>query len=151
METIFQASLWPLVRHPPPPPRAFLAAETPSHQLPLRLTGDSQHFKWGGGVLYPTGPQQDTDHMHWQLTQQTEHPMADTGWLHYHPGMLPYRERFRFTKEGTTQTSGRIAQNGSKAGQIAGGELRRMEGYLGKIPCIKESLYPHEKIILPPL
>ena len=31
--------------------------------------------------------------------------MADPDWLHYHPGMLPYQERIRFTKEGTTRTS----------------------------------------------
>ena len=45
------------------------------------------------------------------------------------------------------QTSGQITQIGSKASQITRGELRQTEGYLGKIPCIKESLYPHEKII----
>ena len=61
--------------------------------------------------------------------------------------MLPYWERTRLTKEGTTQTAGQITQIGSKASQIAGGELRRMEDYLGKIPCMKESLYPHKKII----
>ena len=51
-----------------PPPWSSSSAETPSHWLPLRLTGDSQHFKWGGGVLYPTGLWQDTDHMRKQLT-----------------------------------------------------------------------------------
>ena len=45
------------------------------------------------------------------------------------------------------QTAGQITQIGSKASQIAGGELRGMEDYLGKIPCIKESLYPRQKII----
>ena len=48
----------------PAPPGAALAAEASSHRLPRRLTGDSQHFKWGGGVLYPAGLPQDTDHMH---------------------------------------------------------------------------------------
>ena len=67
--------------------------------------------------------------------------------LHYHLGMLPYQERTRLTKEGTTRIARQITQIGSKTGQIAEGELRRMEDYLGKIPCIKESLYPHKKII----
>ena len=53
-------------------------------------------------------------------------------------------ERIRFTKEGTTRTSRQITQIGSKTGQITGGELR-MEGYLGKIPYIKESLYSRER------
>ena len=44
-------------------------------------------------------------------------------------------------------TAGQITQIGSKAGQITGGELRWMEDYLGKIQCIKESLYPRKKII----
>ena len=61
--------------------------------------------------------------------------------------MLPYQERTRLTEEGTTQTAGQITQIGSKAGQIAEGELRWMEDYLGKIPCIKESLYPRKRII----
>ena len=74
-------------------------------------------------------------------------PLHSIHWLHYHLGMLPYWERIRFTKEGTTWISGWSTQIGSKAGQIAGEELRQMEGYLGKIPCIKESLYPCEKII----
>ena len=62
--------------------------------------------------------------------------------LHCLLGMLPYQERARFTKGGTTRTGGWITPIGRKAGQITGGELRRTEGYLGKIPCIKESLYP---------
>ena len=58
--------------------------------------------------------------------------MTDPNQLHYHLGMLPYRERSRLTKEGTTWTSGRIAQIGSKAGQISIGELGWTEGYLEK-------------------
>ena len=46
--------------------------------------------------------------------------------------MLPYRERTRLTEEGTTRTAGQITQIGSKASQIARGELRWMEDYLGK-------------------
>ena len=77
--------------------------------------------------------------------------MAGLDRLHHRPGMLPYQERTRFTKEGTMRTSIWITQFGSRASQITGGGLSRTEGYLGKIPCIKESLYPREKIILPPL
>ena len=67
--------------------------------------------------------------------------------LHYHLGMLPFRERIRSTKEGTTRTARQITQIGSKAGQITRGELRRTKGYLGKIPCIKESLYLRKRTI----
>ena len=74
-------------------------------------------------------------------------PPHSIHWLHYHLGMLPFRERIRSTKEGTTWTAGWITQIGSKTGQIAGGELRRTKGYLGKIPCIKESLYLHKRTI----
>ena len=67
--------------------------------------------------------------------------------LHYHLGMLLFRERIRSTKEGTMQTAGWITEIESKAGQIAGGELRQTKGYLGKIPCIKESLYLRKRRI----
>ena len=106
--------------------------EIPSHQLPLGLTGDSQHFKWGGGVLYLVSLRRDTDCTHYWLTQQMEHPATDPNWLHYHLDMLPYWEGSRLIKEGTTWPSRWIAKIGSKAAQIGIGELRRMGGYLGK-------------------
>ena len=79
--------------------------------------------------------------------RSSDSPPHSIHWLHYHLGMLPFQERIRSTKEGTTRTARRITQIGSKAGQIAGGELRRTKGYLGKIPCIKESLYLRKRTI----
>ena len=82
-----------------------------------------------------------------QSIQSSDSPLHSIHRLHYHLGMLPFQERIRSTKEGTTRTARRITQIGSKAGQIAGGELRRTKGYLGKIPCIKESLYLRKRTI----
>ena len=82
-----------------------------------------------------------------QSVQSSDSPLRSIHRLHYHLGMLPFWERTRLTEEGTTQTTGWITQIGSKAGQIAGGGLRRMEGYLRKISCIKESLYPCKRTI----
>ena len=79
--------------------------------------------------------------------QSSDSPQHSIRLLHYHLDMLPFQERIRSTKEGTTRTAGQITQIGSKASQIAGGELRQTKGYLGKIPCVKESLYPHERTI----
>ena len=75
----------------------------------------------------------------------SDSPLHSIHRLHCLLGMLPYQERTRFTKEGTTWTGGQITPIGRKTSQIAGGELRQTEGYLGKIPCIKESLYPRKK------
>ena len=81
-----------------------------------------------------------------------QYTATDPNWLHYHLGMLPYREKSRLTKEGTTWTSGQIAQIGSKASQTGVGERTQTDGRLfGEIPCIKESWYLHENLILPPL
>ena len=74
----------------------------------------------------------DTGPTHYWLTRWMEHPTINPNQLHYHLDMLPYRERSRLIKEGTTQLSRWIAQIGSKAAQISVGELRQMEGYLGK-------------------
>ena len=82
-----------------------------------------------------------------RFVRSSDSPPCSIRQLHYHLGMLPFQERTRLTEEGTTQTAGWITQIGSKASQIAGGGLRRMEGYLGKIPCIKESLYPRKRRI----
>ena len=82
-----------------------------------------------------------------RFVRSSDSPPCSIRQLHYHLGMLPFQERTRLTEEGTMQTTGRITQIDSKAGQIAGGGLRWMEGYLGKIPCIKESLYPCKRTI----
>ena len=86
-------------------------------------------------------------HDGWSTLQPTQTSFI-TIWTCYH-----IRRGADSQKEGTMWPSGWIAQIGNRATQISVGELRQMEGYLGngKIPYIKESLYLHENLILPPL
>ena len=106
----------------------------------------------GTHVTPAAQPDRSLTHIDWPTGRSvwsSNSPRHSIRRLHYHLDMLPFWERIRSTKEGTTRTVGWITPFGSKAGRITGGELRRTKGYLGKIPCIKESLYPRKKDNLP--